>query len=235
MHFQPIAYTRSPYKQKFAIPRQPNLVSQAVAEIVFVEPCNDPNCLREIEQFSHLWLIFAFHETMEAGWSPLVQPPRLGGREKVGVFASRATHRPNPLGMSAVELIGQSRHGNALSLRVRGIDLLDGTPILDIKPYLPYADSIPDARAGYAQQAPSTENRVIFCARAQAQLQALEAGYPELEQFIIGVLRQDPRPAWRHQGDDPKRYGMSLYNLNIKWQVMPGGFEVLSIEAQGEA
>ena len=128
MNLSPIAYITSPYKQKFAIPRQPNLVKEAKGEIVFEKDFSDPNCLRDIEQFSHLWLIFVFHETQDKGWSPTVQPPRLGGKENVGVFATRSTFRPNPLGMSVVENLGWEQLGSSLILKIGGLDLLDGTP-----------------------------------------------------------------------------------------------------------
>ncbi|WP_040095556.1 tRNA (N6-threonylcarbamoyladenosine(37)-N6)-methyltransferase TrmO, partial [Aeromonas australiensis] len=146
---------RSPYKEKFAIPRQPGLVKSARARLELLPPYDQPDVLRGIEQFSHLWLSFVFHQTMAQGWHPTVRPPRLGGNERVGVFATRSTFRPNPLGLSVVELHGVGRERGKLWLELGAVDLLDGTPIVDIKPYVPYADSLPDARGGFAPDAPT--------------------------------------------------------------------------------
>ncbi len=219
MQLKPVAILRSPYKQKFAIPRQPNLVREAIGELVFEPEFADINAVRGLEQFSHLWLLFVFHETEAQGWSPTVTPPRLGGSTKVGVFASRSTFRPNPVGLSVVEFLDYQQKGARLVLRVRGIDLLDGTPIVDIKPYLPYADAVPAARGGYAPDAPPTPLRVIFSDVARAQLAPHLAQDPELENFITAVLQQDPRPAVHVRQAQPREYAMFLHDLNIHWQV----------------
>lgn len=231
MNLSPIAYIKSPYKQKFAIPRQPNLVKEAKGEIIFEKDFSDPNCLRDIDQFSHLWLIFVFHETQEKGWSPTVQPPRLGGKESIGVFATRSTFRPNPLGMSVVENLGWEHSGSSLVLKVGGLDLLDGTPILDIKPYLPYADALPDAKAGFAESVPGSQYEIVFNDEAEQELNKFQQDYPELKAFISSVLQQDPRPAWRKKDIDEKRYGMTLYDLNIKWQIQENQIHVISINS----
>lgn len=215
----PVAYMRSPYKQKFAIPRQPNLVREAIGEIVFEPDYADSNCLRGLEHFSHLWLLFLFHETATQGWSPTVTPPRLGGSTKVGVFASRSTFRPSPVGLSVVEYLDHRQRGKKLVLRVRGVDLLDGTPILDIKPYLPYADAIPGARGGFADAAPAAPLQVVYAPHAREQLREHEAARPALENFITAVLQQDPRPAVHVRQDRAREYGILLYDLNIRWQV----------------
>jgi tRNA (adenine37-N6)-methyltransferase len=225
-----VATLRSPYKQKFAIPRQPNLVREAIGEIVFEPEFADPNVLRGLEQFSHLWLLFMFHETAAQGWSPTVTPPRLGGSTKVGVFASRSTFRPNPIGLSVVEFLDYQQQGPTLVLRVRGIDLLDGTPIVDIKPYLPYADTVPGARGGYAPEAPATQLRVIFTEAAHAQLLPHLAERPELERFITAVLQQDPRPAVHVKQGEERAYAMFLHELNIRWQVAEGVCTVTAVE-----
>ncbi len=230
MHLSPIAYIKSPYKQKFAIPRQPNLVKEAKGEIVFEQDFSDPNCLRAIEQFSHLWLIFIFHETQDKGWSPTVQPPRLGGKENIGVFATRSTFRPNAIGLSVVENLGWEQQGSSIILKVGGPDLLDGTPILDIKPYLPYADALPDAQAGFADFAPASNYEIVFSVEAEQDLKELNQDYPDLKAFISSVLQQDPRPAWRKKDVDEKRYGMNLYNLNIKWEIQDKKIHVISIK-----
>jgi tRNA-Thr(GGU) m(6)t(6)A37 methyltransferase TsaA len=231
-HFTAIGRVSSPYKQKFAIPRQPNLVKEARGEIIFNPDYADPNALRALDEFSHLWLIFVFHAVMDKGWSATVQPPRLGGKENIGVFASRSMFRPNPIGLSVVENLGWQQKQDQIILSVGGLDLLDGTPILDIKPYLPYADSLPDARAGYATAAPGKTYRIDFSEDAQQQLDALQAEYPQLQAFITAVLKQDPRPAWRQKDLDDKRYGMSLYDLNIKWRLQDSNILVLSVEKE---
>lgn len=229
MELKPVAFLRSPYKQKFAIPRQPNLVREAVGELVFEPDFADVNVLRGLEQFSHLWLLFLFHQT--EGWSPTVTPPRLGGSTKVGVFASRSTFRPNPVGLSVVEFLDYQQTGPRLVLRVRGIDLLDGTPIVDIKPYLPYADAVPAASGGFAPEAPPAVLHVQFAEAAQAQLAPYLAQRPELERFIIAVLQQDPRPAVHVRQAQQRDYAMFLYDLNIRWQVNDDLCIVTAIEA----
>jgi tRNA (adenine37-N6)-methyltransferase len=226
----PVAFIKSPYKQKFAIPRQPNLVREAIGEIHFEPAFSDHNCLREIEQFSHLWLLFQFHETAEQGWTPTVTPPRLGGTTRVGVFASRSTFRPNAIGMSVVEFVDVVQSGVSLILRVRGIDLLDGTPILDIKPYIPYADCVMASTGGYAPTPPQNSLQVNFSMVARTQLDTLITRYPDLELFITHVLQQDPRPAQHIKNAYNREFGMFLYDLNIRWRVADDTCEVLLIE-----
>lgn len=216
--FDAIGFIRSPYKQKFAIPRQPGLIAEACGELVLSPPYADDAIVRGIDSFSHLWLVFVFHETAEKGWSPLVRPPRLGGNAKKGVFATRATFRPNPIGLSVVKLEGVVRKNGQLILQISGLDLLDGTPILDIKPYLPYADAIPTADAGFADTAPHTAMTVSFSAQA-AEFCQQQTAYPQLQLLIEKVLKQDPRPSYKKQRDGQQQYGMSLYQFNIKWSV----------------
>ncbi|WP_339725483.1 tRNA (N6-threonylcarbamoyladenosine(37)-N6)-methyltransferase TrmO [uncultured Paraglaciecola sp.] len=225
----PIGTIRTPYKEKFAIPRQPGLAKSAMGEISFSKECNDPNYLRGIEQFSHLWLLFHFHQTADKGHTPLVRPPRLGGNHKLGVFATRSTFRPNAMGMSVVEFAGVSYQNKQLILTVRGIDLLDGTPILDIKPYVPYADSIPNASGGMAQHSPELM-AVIFSEQANKQVQKFAPNYPQLHSLILEVLSQDPRPAYHQNSHPDKTYGMTLYDLNIQWQVIEQQNVVLTIQ-----
>lgn len=231
MNLAPIAIVRSPWRQKFAIPRQPNLVPEAEGELHFLEPFADPNSLRGIEQFSHIWLVFVFHDTAAQGWNATVAPPRLGGTERVGVFATRSMYRPNPIGLSVVECAGVEQRGRQLILKVRGLDLLDGTPILDIKPYIPYADALPTARGGFADSAPGAPLDVRFSAIARLQLQEWQSQYPHLEVLVTKVLRQDPRPAQHVRKDTRREFAMLLYDLNIRWCVEDQGCEVLEIEA----
>lgn len=216
--FQTVGFIRSPYKQKFAIPRQPGLIDAAKGELVLHPPYASDEMVRGIEGFSHLWLVFVFHETAGKGWSPLVRPPRLGGNARKGVFATRATFRPNPIGLSVVKLEGVRREGEKLVLELGGLDLLDGTPILDVKPYLPYADALPDALGGFADHAPETEMTVSFSAEACQMLNRLTA-LPDFAALIEKVLKQDPRPPYKKQRDGLQSYGMTLYDYNIKWTV----------------
>ena len=213
-----VGHIQSPYKQKFAIPRQPRLVPQAKAKLIFTAEFNREEFVRGIEEFSHIWLLFRFHETADKGYSAMVRPPRLGGNERKGVFATRATFRPNAIGMSAVKLEGVEYKNGQLSLLLAGIDLLDGTPIVDIKPYLPYSDAMHDASAGFADTRPETQMSVAFSPEA-IDFIAKQTHYPELEDFIANVLKQDPRPAYKKQKQGEQSYGMTLYNYNIRWQV----------------
>lgn len=160
--FAQIGVIRSPYKEKFAVPRQPGLVKHGGGELHLLPPYNQADAVRGLEAFSHLWVLFVFHQTMEGGWRPTVRPPRLGGNARMGVFATRSTFRPNPIGMSLVKLKGVRCHKDQVILQLGSLDLVDGTPVVDIKPYLPFAEALPDASASYAQQAPQAEMTVSF-------------------------------------------------------------------------
>lgn len=228
--FDSIATIESPYKEKFAIPRQPNLVSAAKGKVVLLGEANNSELVRDIEQFSHLWLLFVFHGTQDQGWKPLVRPPRLGGNKKTGVLATRSTFRPNPIGMSVVKLDKVCVKNKQTVLHISGLDLLDGTPIVDIKPYIPYSDAIINANGGFAQQQPQASINVVFTNQAQADLSQHEQRQSELALLIEQVLAQDPRPAYKKGKDDDKVYGMCLYDLNIQWKFITlDTIEVLSI------
>lgn len=220
----------SPYKEKFAIPRQPGLVQSATARLELLAPYNQPDTVRGIEQFSHLWLSFVFHQTMEQGWHPTVRPPRLGGNERVGVFASRSTFRPNPLGLSVVPLLGVTHDNSGLWLELGAVDLLDGTPIVDIKPYIPYADSIANAQGGFAPDAPKARLQVALSEQATSQLAAARARYPQLAEFLTEVLAQDPRPAYRQGKTDDKEYGVRLYDFNVRFTIAEPHCLVVAID-----
>ena len=224
-----IGHIESPYKQKFAIPRQPRLVPEAKAKLIFAPDFNREEFVRGLDEFSHIWLLFRFHETADKGYSAMVRPPRLGGNARKGVFATRATFRPNAIGMSAVKLEGIEYKNGQLSLLLAGIDLLDGTPIIDIKPYLPYSDSMPEASAGFADTRPETHMSVEFTPEVLDFI-AQQTQYPDLQAFISNVLKQDPRPAYKKQKDGQQSYGMTLYNYNICWQVNESHNLVTSIE-----
>ncbi len=225
---RPIGHIRSPFAEKFGIPRQPGLAPAARAVLELAPPYDDPAALEGLEAFSHVWILFHFHATAREDWKPTVRPPRLGGNRRVGVFASRSMFRPNPVGLSVVELERVERDGRPPRLHLRGVDLLDGTPVFDIKPYLPWADAIPGARAGYAGTEPRAERPVRFTPAAQAQLETLAAANPDLPALIRQVLALDPRPAY--QSDPAREYGMRLAGVEIRWWAQGEGFEVLALE-----
>lgn len=217
---EPIAYVESPYKQKFAIPRQPGLVPAAKGRIVFINEYNNPDCVKDIEQYSHLWVLFLFHATREQGWKPLVRPPRLGGNATTGVLATRSTFRPNNIGMSVVTLDSVDNNAQQLILNISGLDLLEQTPIIDIKPYIPYSDSIVNASAGIATLPESSIKSVEFLPQAMQLLEFNQTKYPDLQLFIKQVLQQDPRPAYKKGKPDDKQYRMQLYHFDIHWHVL---------------
>lgn len=230
--FEQIGVIHSPYKEKFAVPRQPGLVKSCSGELHLLPPYNQADAVRGLENFSHLWVLFVFHQTMAGGWRPTVRPPRLGGNARMGVFATRSTFRPNPIGMSLVELYGVHCHKDQVILELGGLDLVDGTPVVDIKPYLPFAESLPEAQASYAQDAPQAGVNVTFSADITQQLITLEKRYPHLRQFITEVLAQDPRPAYRKKEEAGKTYAVWLLDFNIRWRVIASGFEVFALEGR---
>ncbi|MBL4798442.1 MAG: tRNA (N6-threonylcarbamoyladenosine(37)-N6)-methyltransferase TrmO [Oleispira sp.] len=222
-----IGVVHSCFKEKFAIPRQPALAPAARGEIELFPPYDDPLAIEGLEGISHLWLSFIFHQAMpkEDEVRLRVRPPRLGGNKKIGVFATRATHRPNPLGLSVVKLDG-IKNGR---LQISGIDLLDGTPIVDIKPYVPYADSIPTASNAIAADSPEL-SQVEFSAAAliSAQDHAERLDHP-VKELIEQMLAQDPKPAY--QKPDPERlYGVKIWDLEVKWcYLQQGCLTIISI------
>ncbi|MGF1878311.1 tRNA (N6-threonylcarbamoyladenosine(37)-N6)-methyltransferase TrmO [Photobacterium frigidiphilum] len=228
---EPIGIVRSPYKEKFAVPRQPGLVPSACSEIILQGSANTIEAVRGIEQFSHLWLLFLFDQNLEAGWRPTVRPPRLGGNERIGVFASRATFRPNGIGMSAVELKGIRQKGSDIIIELGGVDLVDGTPIIDIKPYVPYSDSLSQAQGGFATDEPATLP-VVFTDTALEQLKMDGNAYQQT--VIREVLAQDPRPAYKKNKIDTKEYAVHLFNFNVKFTVQDGLVTVTTIETTVE-
>ena len=231
MTLDPIGTVRTCFGEKFAVPRQPGLCPDAWGELVFHPPYRNTDAIRGIDGFSHLWLIFGFHQTAEHGWSATVRPPRLGGNRRVGVFASRSTFRPNPLGLSLVRLEGiDADCPEAPVLRLGGVDLVDGTPVYDIKPYLPYAESIPDALAGFASgEIPRLA--VVIDKSAAEQFTAL----PERARKVIeGALSLDPRPAVR--ADDGGRvFGAKLCGCNVRFVIEGTSCRIVSIEPSAAA
>ena len=216
--FDSIATIHSPYKEKFAVPRQPGLVPSAKAELEILPPYDDINAFADLQEFSHIWLLFIFHKNRnQDSWSPTVRPPRLGGNKRMGVFATRSPSRPNPIGLSLVEFHGIKQIDGKIFLQLGNIDLVDGTPVVDIKPYIPYADAKPDALAGFAQESPEPLMEIQFSAQALQKITQVEDRYPELKQLITEVLQQDPRPAYKKNKPDLKTYAVNLSDFNVSW------------------
>lgn len=230
--FEPIGHVRSPYTDKFGIPRQPGLVTAAEGRIELLPNFAREEAFKGLDGFSHVWIIFVFHDDcLGQGWHPTVRPPRLGGRESVGVFASRAPYRPNPIGISAVEHLGLSRTDGRLSLGIRGMDLLDGTPVLDIKPYVPYADAHPQARGGFATAPSGAWLEVDFTpASLDGIARADPRGERRLKTLIEQVLAQDPRPGYMDRYPERSEFGLVLYDRNIRWRVRDTRVTVIAVE-----
>lgn len=231
LSFEPIGRIQTPFTDKFGIPRQPGLVPSAEARLVLAPAYAREEAFKGIEGFSHLWLIFVFHDDcLEAGWRPTVRPPRLGGRGRVGVFASRAPYRPSPIGISAIEHLGLSRASGRLALGLRGLDLLDGTPVLDIKPYVPYADRIEEARGGFARPPAAEELPVTFSAAALQGIAATDPSRaPRLRELITQVLAQDPRPGYMDRYPERRAFVIRLYDQEIHWRIEGDGIRVTKV------
>jgi len=214
----PIGIITSCFKEKFGIPRQPGLVDEARAELHLNSTYGEES-IRGLDGFSHLWINFIFHDCQAQGWKPMVRPPRLGGNAKVGVFASRSPFRPNSLGLSVVELLDIEMSVSQVILHLGGCDLLDGTPVLDIKPYLPYVDAIQDAKGGFAENSPECSFKVEFSNVAQQQCQVAESRTQQhLFSLIEQVLQLDPRPSYQQGNISNRIYSMKLYDFDLKWQ-----------------
>ena len=220
---KPIAHMRSDFATKFGIPRQSGLVEELRSTIVFKPEYRDPEALRGIEGFSHLWIIWQFSEAVRQGWSPTVRPPRLGGNTRMGVFATRSPFRPNNLGLSCVKLLGveQTKEFGTV-IHVGGADLMDGTPIFDIKPYLPFTDSHPDAAGGYADGVYGQKLTPVLP-------DELFVGIDEqVRRAIFDCLAEDPRPSYQ---DDPDRiYGMKFAGFEVKLKVSENIATVVAVE-----
>ena len=218
-----IARMHSDFDQKFGIPRQSGLVEELESTIVFEPEFRNPDALRGLEGFSHLWIVWEFSKARREGWSPTVRPPRLGGNQRLGVFATRSPFRPNPIGLSCVRLVGvEQTEEHGWVIRVAGADLLNGTPIYDIKPYLPYADCKPGAIGGFA----STPKEATLTVHIPAEF--VEKIPAEKLEAVRGVLAQDPRPSYQ---DDPERvYGMGFGGMEIKFKVDGDNLTVCGVE-----
>ncbi|SKA67269.1 tRNA-Thr(GGU) m(6)t(6)A37 methyltransferase TsaA [Thiothrix eikelboomii] len=230
LSLKPIGFIQSCYKEKFGIPRQPGLVTAAQAQLQLLPEFSQVAAFKGLEQFSHLWLIFCFHANPSLAWSNTVRPPRLGGNKRLGVFATRSTFRPNPLGLSVARLEKLEFIGQQACLHLSAVDLLDGTPVFDIKPYLPYADSLPAAQGGFAEQAPSSQWVVNFTEEAHLQCQQKSQQLQtNLELLIRQILEQDPRPSYRAQQEDARIYAMKLYDFDLRWHYKARCIEVLGL------
>lgn len=223
MEIMPVAHIRSDFKEKFGIPRQSGLVDALRAQVIFEPPYRVPEAVRGLEDFSHIWLIWEFSQARRGEWSPTVRPPRLGGNTRLGVFATRSPFRPNALGLSAVRLERiefHSRYGPVL--HVAGADLLDGTPVYDVKPYIPYADAYPGASGGFTDRTP----RQPLAVECPAEL--LDRFPPEKREALLGVLAEDPRPSYQ---EDPERvYGLVFAGYNVRFTAADGVLVVRDVE-----
>jgi tRNA (adenine37-N6)-methyltransferase len=227
-----IGTIRSCYRQKFGIPRQAGLTPSAIAELELARPFARREMMQGLEQFSHLWLLFLFHGVLSDGWQATVRPPRLGGRKRLGVFATRSPHRPNHIGLSAVRLLGVESDGGGLRLILGGVDLLDGTPVLDIKPYLPYSDAVAGATGGWVDKAHGEKSVVFSPAAASFCADYLQRTGRSLLPLIEEILQQDPRPA--SQRGRRTRFAMTLWDVNVRWRVIETGFLVECCEWLGD-
>ena len=239
---QVIARIRNDFPTKFGLPRQSGLVPELVSTIVFEPEFRVPEALRGIESYSHLWIIWGFHQAVrdggkdqvraagngnEASWRPTVRPPRLGGNTRMGVFATRSPFRPNPIGLTVVKLLSVEDSPEGKVLVVSGADMMDGTPVYDVKPYLPYVDSIPEAVGGFTQDTAAYHLSVDFP-------DELMAGVPEAQRAaLLGVLAQDPRPAY--QNDESRVYGFAYGGMDVRFTVKDGTLTVVDIVTEGKS
>ena len=220
---QVIARVHNQFKEKFALPRRAGLTEGLLSTVVFEKEFRVKEALRGLEGYSHIWLIWGFHDNKREGWTPTVRPPRLGGNKRMGVFATRSPFRPNPIGLSCVrllEIVPASKEGPLL--RIGGADLMDGTPILDIKPYLPYTDSHPDATGGFAEPVREYALEVVFPDEWKAMVPQ------RLMEPVLGLLAQDPRPSYQN---DPERvYGVAFGGYDFRFRVNEGVLTVCEVE-----
>ncbi len=232
LSIKPIGTIHSCYREKFGIPRQPGLVKSARGSIELLPPCDREEMFKELERFSHIWVQFLFHEAVPDGWRPTVRPPWLGGQKRVGLFASRTPHRPNFLGLSVVRYHGLRREKGSLYLDISEQDLLHGTPVFDLKPYVPYSDAVPDASSGFAHFS-TRKVAVAFSREAEEKCRSYqEQTDRNLLALVTEILTQDPRPA--SQRASTREYGMLLWDVNIRWKANGEDFMVFAVEQQRE-
>lgn len=214
----PIGIVHSCFKEKFGIPRQPGLAPSTYGQIVMLPPFDTEDAFVGLEGISHVWLQFVFHQNAQRPWHAKVRPPRLGGNSSIGVFATRSPFRPNNLGLSVVRYLGWRREQGQLRVNIAGLDLLDQTPIVDIKPYVPYADLVPEASNALAEGAPEFLPVKFSDEASSACAELTRGGGVEWRQLVVEVLQQDPRPAY-HQPQSGRVYGCRLYDQNVRWCV----------------
>ncbi len=227
MQIEPIAHIENAMDTKFGIPRQSGLVEELQGTVVFEPEYRNEQALRGLEEFTHIWLLWEFSETKRTTWSPMVRPPRLGGNVRMGVFATRSPFRPNPIGLSCVRLIGvQQDSARGHVLQIAGGDLMNGTPIYDIKPYLPYADCHPEAAGGFTDVVERQTLQVEFPPDLECKIPLRQ------REALYGILAQDPRPGYQQ---DPERiYGMSYGGQDVHFQVFDGVLRVIGVECEKE-
>ena len=235
--FEPIGILKTCFKEKFGIPRQSGLVTEALGVLKLRKDPHFKNAVRELEGFSHVWVIFVFHQQNAKAWKPSIRPPRLGGAKKVGVLASRSPHRPNPIGLSVVKLekIDLDAPGG-IEITFSGVDILDGTPVLDIKPYLAYADSIPRATSGWAGEAIARTEVELSPAAVQFMESVDCVQYPRLRELILEMIELDPRPASQkrkaptdHPDSEGTYYGIQILDFDVRWKIQKGRFYIYEI------
>lgn len=226
--FPVIGVLRSCFQARFGIPRQPGLIPEATGVIELHHPYNQPNAVRGLEQFSHLWVLFVFHEAKREAWKATVRPPRLGGDQRIGVFASRSPFRPSPIGMSVLKLQKVNCQHGKVTLEVAGVDILDQTPILDLKPYLPYADIMPEATGGFAPRAPDEDALpTTFTEEADAQARLTERRFPGFRELARKLVSADPRPAYQREAG--RVYGIFLYDVEVVWEATTDGAVIVAV------
>ena len=225
--FETIGIIHSCYKEKFGIPRQSGLVSEATAKIELFKPFNHPDTIRGLDAFSHIWVTFVFDQHIGKGFNNLVSPPRLNGKEQVGVYATRSPYRPNPIGLSVVQLEQIECKDEKLFLYIKGADILDQTPILDIKPYIQYADSLDNTRNGFISQIAENDFNISFSELAKNQIETAANKIPEIRQFILQFLSQDPRPHYNKL--IKKNYSSKVYQYDLHWTINENNIEVTSL------
>lgn len=232
--FDTIGILHSPCREKFAVPRQSGLAPALKSRIEIFKPYDRDEAFQSLLDFSHIWVLGIFHLAQRDDWQPTVRPPRLGGNERVGVFASRSPFRPNPVALSVFRLTGIERLAGTLYLNVSGTDLVDGTPVIDIKPYLPYADIPSDVKAGYTVNNEKSELSVEFSQQALEQCRQYQTeDKTDLQVLITQLVALDPRPAYR-KDKGQRLYGVSLYDLNVSFEVMEQTAKIISIDQQKE-
>lgn len=222
MDIKPIARIETDFSSKFGIPRQSRRINGITGKIIFEDEYKNPDYIRGIEQYSHLWILWGFSENENAQKHPTVRPPRLGGNERVGVFATRSPFRPNNIALSCVKLIKVDKNGSEYSLIVDGADMLNGSPIYDIKPYIPYTDSVPDAKYGFADE---QQNHRLVLSDDEGLLNKLSK---EKRAAVKGILTDDPRPSY--QNDKDRIYGFEFAGFEIKFRVENEIIYTVSVE-----